>query len=144
MLNKEFVHLGIAPIAWTNDDMPDLGAENTFEQCVSEMALAGYEGCEIGNKYPKDVATLKKALELRNLQICNCWFSTFLISKPYEETEREFIEKVDFLKAMGAKVIGVSEQSYSVQGQMNTPVFGHKHIMDQDEWKLLCDGLNKL
>ncbi|MCR5277900.1 MAG: TIM barrel protein, partial [Lachnospiraceae bacterium] len=47
-------------------------------------------------------------------------------------------------KAMGAKVIGVSEQSYSVQGQMNTPVFGHKHIMDQDEWKLLCDGLNKL
>ena len=144
MLNKEFVHLGIAPIAWTNDDMPDLGAENTFEQCVSEMALAGYEGCEIGNKYPKDVATLKRALELRNLQICNCWFSTFLISKPYEETEREFIEKVDFLKAMGAKVIGVSEQSYSVQGQMNTPVFGHKHIMDQDEWKLLCDGLNKL
>ncbi len=144
MLNKEYVHLGIAPIAWTNDDMPDLGAENTFEQCVSEMALAGYEGCEIGNKYPQDVETLKKALALRNLRICNCWFSTFLISKPYEETEKEFIKKVEFLKAMGAKVIGVSEQSYSVQGQMNTPVFGHKHIMDQDEWKLLCDGLNKL
>ena len=144
MLNKEFVHLGIAPIAWTNDDMPDLGAENTFEQCVSEMALAGYEGCEIGNKYPGDAETLKKALELRKLQICNCWFSTFLISKPYEETEREFIKKVDFLKTMGAKVIGVSEQSYSVQGQMDTPVFGHKHIMDQDEWKLLCEGLNKL
>jgi len=144
MLDKKNVHLGIAPIAWTNDDMPDLGAENTFEQCVSEMALAGYEGCEIGNKYPQDVETLKKALALRNLQICNCWFSTFLISKPYEETEKEFIKKVEFLKAMGAKVIGVSEQSYSVQGQMNTPVFGHKHIMDQDEWKLLCDGLNKL
>ncbi len=144
MLNKEYVRLGIAPIAWTNDDMPDLGAENTFEQCISEMALAGYEGCEIGNKYPGDAETLKKALELRNLRICNCWFSTFLISKPYEETEREFIKKVDFLKTMGAKVIGVSEQSYSVQGQMDTPVFGHKHIMDQDEWKLLCDGLNKL
>ena len=144
MFNKENVHLGIAPIAWTNDDMPDLGAENTFEQCVSEMALAGYEGCEIGNKYPKDPAVLKKALELRHLQICNCWFSTFLISKPYEVTEREFIDKVEFLKTMGAKVIGVSEQSYSVQGQMDTPVFGHKHIMDQDEWKLLCEGLNKL
>ena len=35
------IKLGIAPIAWTNDDMPDLGKENTFEQCVSEMALAG-------------------------------------------------------------------------------------------------------
>ena len=42
MLNKEKVKLAIAPIAWTNDDLPDLGAEHTFEQCVSEMALAGF------------------------------------------------------------------------------------------------------
>ena len=73
MLSKEKVHLGIAPIAWTNDDMPDLGAENTFEQCVSEMALAGFTGCEVGNKYPKDPAVLKKALELRGMQVCNAW-----------------------------------------------------------------------
>ena len=38
MLDKNKVKLGIAPIAWTNDDMPDLGSENTFEQCISEMA----------------------------------------------------------------------------------------------------------
>ena len=44
MLNKEKVSLGIAPIGWTNDDMPDLGKENTFEQTVSEMALAGLQG----------------------------------------------------------------------------------------------------
>ena len=49
------VKLGIAPIAWTNDDMPDLGKENTFEQCISEMALAGFKGSEVGNKYPRDV-----------------------------------------------------------------------------------------
>ena len=54
MLDPNKVKLGIAPIGWTNDDMPDLGAENTFEQCVSEMALAGFKGTEIGNKYPKD------------------------------------------------------------------------------------------
>ena len=35
MLDKNKVKLGIAPIAWTNDDMPDLGSENTFEQCIS-------------------------------------------------------------------------------------------------------------
>ena len=52
MLNPNKVQLGIAPIAWTNDDMPDLGKENTFEQCISEMSLAGYQGTEIGNKYP--------------------------------------------------------------------------------------------
>ncbi len=62
MLNKEKVKLGIAPIAWTNDDLPDLGKENTFEQCVSEMALAGFTGSEVGNKYPRDVEDLKKRL----------------------------------------------------------------------------------
>ena len=54
MLDSNKVKLAIAPIGWTNDDMPDLGAENTFEQCVSEMALAGFKGSEIGNKYPSD------------------------------------------------------------------------------------------
>lgn len=144
MLNKEKVKLGIAPIAWTNDDLPDLGGENTFEQCVSEMALAGFTGSEVGNKYPRDVEVLKKALNLRGVEICNAWFSTFLISKPYEETEAEFKKHVAFLAAMGAKVVGVSEQSYSTQGIQDQPVFEGKHEMDDREWDLLCDGLNRL
>lgn len=144
MLNKERVKLGIAPIAWTNDDMPDLGKENTFEQCVSEMALAGFTGSEVGNKYPKDLEVLKKALELRGVEICNQWFSSFLITKPFEEVEKEFRAQLTFLKAMGSKIIGASEQSHSVQGQMETPVFGHKYVMNDEEWELLCTGLNKL
>ena len=144
MLNKEKVKLGIAPIAWTNDDLPDLGKENTFEQCVSEMALAGFTGSEVGNKYPKDPEVLKKALELRGVEICNAWFSTFLISKPYEETEAEFEKHVAFLATMGAKVVGVSEQSYSTQGIQDQPVFEEKHEMDDREWDLLCTGLNRL
>ena len=144
MFNKEKVKLGIAPIAWTNDDLPDLGKENTFEQCVSEMALAGFTGSEVGGKYPSDTAVLKKALDLRGIRICNQWFSSFLISKPYEDTEKEFIKATDFLREMGAKVIGVSEQSYSIQGKMEQPVWEGKYIMDDQEWKLLAEGLNKL
>lgn len=144
MFDKNKVKLGIAPIAWTNDDMPDLGKENTFEQCVSEMALAGFTGSEVGNKYPKDPEVLKKALELRGVEICNQWFSSFLITKPFEEVEKEFRAQLAFLKAMGAKVIGASEQSYSVQGQMDTPVFGHKYEMNDEEWDTFCTGMNKL
>ncbi len=144
MFDKNKVKLGIAPIAWTNDDMPDLGKENTFEQCVSEMALAGFTGSELGNKYPKDPEVLKKALELRGVEICNQWFSSFLITKPFEEVEKEFRAQLTFLKAMGAKVIGASEQSHSVQGQMDTPVFGHKYEMNDEEWDIFCTGMNKL
>ena len=144
MFDKNKVKLGIAPIAWTNDDMPDLGKENTFEQCVSEMALAGFKGSEVGNKYPKDPEVLKKALELRGVEICNQWFSSFLITKPFEEVEKEFRAQLAFLKAMGAKVIGASEQSYSVQGQLDTPIFGHKYEMNDQEWDTFCTGMNKL
>ena len=144
MFNQNKVKLGIAPIAWTNDDLPDLGGENTFEQCVSEMALAGFTGSEVGNKYPKDIEILKKALELRGIEICNQWFSCFLLTKPFEEVEQEFRAQLTFLQDMGAKIIGASEQSYSVQGQQNTPVFGQKYIMDDSEWQVLCTGLNRL
>ena len=144
MLDKTKVKLGIAPIAWTNDDLPDLGGENTFEQCVSEMALAGFTGSEVGNKYPKNPEVLKKALSLRGIEICNAWCSTFLISRPYEETEKAFEEHVAFLAEMGAKVVGVSEQSYSTQGIQDQPIFEGKHVMNDEEWKLLTEGLNRL
>lgn len=144
MFNKEKVKLGIAPIAWTNDDMPDLGKENTFEQCVSEMALAGFTGSEVGNKYPRDTEALKKALQLRGMEICNQWFSCFLLTKPLEEVEQEFRNQLSYLKTMGAKIIGVSEQSYSVQGMVDTPIFGHKYVMNDKEWEVFCKGLNRL
>lgn len=144
MFSGRNVKLGIAPIAWTNDDLPELGGENTFQQCVSEMALAGFTGSEVGNKYPKDPVVLKPMLELRGIEICNAWFSAFLISRPYEETCVEFEKHVAFLAAMGAKVVGVSEQSYSTQGIQTQPVFEGKYEMDDTEWDALCDGLNRL
>lgn len=144
MLDKNKVSLGIAPIGWTNDDMPDLGKENTFEQTVSEMALAGFKGSEVGSHYPSDPKVLKKALDLRGLTICNQWFSSFLISKPYEETEKEFIRQCDFLTQVGAKCIGVSEQSYSIQGMLDRPIQEGKYVMNDEEWDLLVTGLNKL
>ena len=142
-MSKENVKLGIAPIAWTNDDLPELGAENTFEQCVSEMALAGFTGSEVGNKYPKDTKILKKALELRNISICNAWFSTFFTTKPEEETIQDFIKHRDFLYEMGAKVIGCSEQGHSIQG-LDKPIFDDKPIFTDYEWQKLGKCMNKL
>ena len=130
------IELGIAPIGWTNDDMPELGAENTFEQCVSEMALAGYAGSEVGNKYPRDTAVLKKALKLRNISIASAWFSAFLTTKPLSETVDAFIKHRDFLYDMGAKVIVVAEQGKSIQGIMDAPIFEGKPIFNDKEWKM--------
>ncbi|MDR0553417.1 MAG: myo-inosose-2 dehydratase [Treponema sp.] len=143
MTNENDIKLAIAPIGWTNDDLPELGGEIPFEQCVSEMALAGFAGSEVGNKYPKDPAALNKALGLRGLTICNAWFSAFLTTKPYAEVEAAFIEHRDFLYAVGARVIGAAEQGHSIQG-LDKPVFEAKPVFTAEEWKRLCEGLDKL
>lgn len=140
------VRLGIAPIGWCNDDMPELGAENTFRQIVSEMALAGFTGCEIGNKFPSDAAELKAQLDLRGMRVASRWFSSFLLTKPYEEVEQAFLRELDFLAALGADRINVSEQSGSIQGRQDVPILGGgaKPVMGEAEWQRLCTGLDRL
>ncbi|EIS6532292.1 myo-inosose-2 dehydratase [Staphylococcus pseudintermedius] len=140
----QFIKYACAPIAWTNDDLPELGKENSFEQCISEMALAGYEGTEIGNKYPKDTEVLKSYLKPRNLSVASAWLSLYLTTKPYEETEKSFIDHMNFLKALGAKVIVVSEQGKSIQGDINCPLFKFKPMFNDEEWNKLIDGLHRL
>ena len=145
MFDSTKVFLGIAPIGWCNDDMPELGAENTFRQTVSEIALAGFTGCEIGNKYPSDAAELKWELDLRGMRIASRWFSSFILTQPIEQVEADFSKELDFLAAAGANRINVSEQSYSIQGQVDTPVLADKkHVMNDEEWDRFCKGLNRL
>ena len=145
MFDPQTVKLGIAPIGWCNDDMPELGAENTFRQTVSEMALAGFTGCEIGNKYPSDPVVLKQQLDLRGMRIASRWFSSFLLDQPYDQVRRDFEAELDFLAAVGANRINVSEQSGSIQGK-DLPILtgDHRRIMNDREWERLCDGLNAL
>ena len=145
MFDKQQVHLGIAPIGWCNDDMPELGKENTFRQTVSEMALAGFTGTEIGNKYPADPKALKWELDLRGMRVASRWFSSFILTQPLEQVAADFVKALDFLSAVGCSRINVSEQSYSIQGQADTPVLGgKKYVMDHKEWDKFNQGLNHL
>lgn len=138
------INLGIAPIGWTNDDMPELGSNITFEQCVSEMSLAGYVGCEVGNKYPThDRVLLKEYLDIRGLTICNQWFSYELTTKPLKEVKRQFIEQLEFLSFMGAKVIGGAECGNTIHGNYFKPISKRK-IATNTDWSRLTRGLNEL
>ena len=84
-LAREKVKLGITPTLWWNDDFPSIDIGITFGQCVSEMALAGFEGCSVGHKYPTDVAELKAALDLRGLRVSEPWVSTYFTIDDMEE-----------------------------------------------------------
>lgn len=138
------IKLGIAPINWTNDDMPQLGGDRTFEQMISEAALAGYKGTEIGGKFPSDPVVLKKALDLRGMQITSQWFSSFLCSESYESNEERFISQLDFLEKVGAKMINVCEVTRCLFAETCSMFGDRKPVADDEEWEKLCSGLNRL
>ena len=141
MFTPNSVKLAIAPIAWTNDDLPELGGHISFEQCIDEMAAAGFTGSEIGNKYPMDPDVLKPALEQRGLQISSAWFSTFFSEEGRGgETVDKYAEHMNFLKVMGARVVNVCECGHCVQ-------MGTGHVFDRPEysdeqWQQVAQGLN--
>lgn len=138
------IELGIAPIGWTNDDMPELGGDISFEQMVSEAALAGFTGTEVGGRFPADPAVLNKALGMRGLKIASQWFSSYLCSAPYEENEAAFIKQLNFFEAVGAKRINVCELTRCLFARQVSMFGEHKPLASDKEWEKLCDGLNKL
>ena len=143
MLDPNKVKIGIAPIAWTEDDMPEMGAENSFLQTISEIALSGYAGTEIGCQYPRDPAILNREFERRGLSAITAWISTYLNERPLWWNERAFVDHMTFLKSIGANLINTSDQSFSIQHQWNTPL-KYKKVLNDDEWEVLAKGLNHL
>ncbi len=144
MFNPDKVKIGIAPIAWTEDDMPHMGADNSFKQTISEIALSGYQGTEIGCQYPRDPAILNRELARRGLQAVTAWYSSYLNTRPLEDDIRFFKDHLYFLKAIGARHVVVSDQSHSIQHCFNTPCDEKYVITDEKEWQQLAAGLNTL
>ncbi len=143
MLDQENIKLGIAPIAWTNDDLPELGGHISLERCLDEMAQAQFIGCELGNKFPREPEALKAQLNPRGLQLASGWFSTFFTENREEQTVEDFIKHRDFLCEMGSKVIVVCECGHSVQGKAQS-VFETKPVFNEKQWEQLAAGLEKL
>ena len=75
------VKLGIAPIAWSNDDMPELGGDTPLEQCLSEASEAGFIGIESGGKFPKQSKDLLPLLEKHKIKYNFRLFFKWFMSK---------------------------------------------------------------
>ena len=144
MFDKNRVRVGAVPNAWSNDDLPALGGTTSYEQCLSEMALAGYEGTEMGSKYPQDPVVLKDALVLRGLRASGAWFSTFFAAEQAErQTYDRFKATVPFYKALGIEHVYVAEVGHAAHLQP-VPVFANRPMFTDDQWKRMIKGMEQL
>ena len=137
------IKLGIAPIAWSNDDMPELGGETTLEQCLSEASKAGFTGIESGGKFPKNSKELIPKLEKENLQLCSGWYGATLLKNPPKEEFKLMREQMDLFKDCKSPCMVFAEVTNSVQGDPKTPL-SKKPKLSEDEWKLLISRINEI
>ena len=137
------IKLGIAPIAWSNDDMPELGGETTLEQCLSEASKAGFTGIESGGKFPKSSKELIPKLEKENLQLCSGWYGATLLKNTPKEEFKLMREQMDLFKDCKSPCMVFAEVTNSIQGDPKTPL-SKKPKLSEDEWKLLISRINEI
>src|SRR4051794_5928225 len=144
MFERSKILLGITPTGWTNDDFPLLGNDISYGQVMSEMALAGYQGCSIGHNFPKDRGLLKQELARRGLRVSEPWVSTLFTARNMaERTIEPFREQMAFIKDMGGTDIVVAELGGAVHQQPVAPL-PNKPVFNDGQWKALVSGLETL
>lgn len=143
-LGPDKVKLGVCCTLWWNDDFPTIDAGIPFGQAVSEMALAGFQGCSIGHKYPSDPVALKAALDLRGLGVSEPWTSTyFTISKMEQKTLDAFEATLAHIKALGGTELVVAEFGASSH-LLPIDVFANRPVFNDRQWDALTSGLDQL
>ena len=107
------IKLGIAPIAWSNDDMPELGGDTPIEKCLSEAKEAGFIGIELGGKFPRNPGITKFLLKKYELSMPGGWYGSFLYQRSVEEEWASMQEHINLLKFVDSDVFVFADVSGS-------------------------------
>lgn len=111
------IRFGVSPIAWANDDMPELGGHTPLESILGDIQQLGFEGVELGGKFPRDAATLKPLLAQYQLDLIGGWYSGSLLKQTSYDEINALQPHLDLLKAMGSTVFVFAETSNAIHGQ---------------------------
>ncbi len=124
--------LGMSPISWSNDDLPQLGGETTLETCLRETREAGYTGTELGGKFPKDKETLGKVLAEHDLKLVSGWFSGLLLNNTLENELERVKPQVELFAALEAPVLVYGETYQTVQNRQHEPLASKPVFADSE------------
>lgn len=128
------IHLGVNPIVWSNDDMPELGGTTPLEQCLNEAKTIGFSGLELGNKFPREPNALNAVMEHHKLRVVSGWHSGLLLNRGVDDEMQSLRKHLDLLKSAGSNVLVYAETTGSVQGLRNTPVTARPTICTEQKW----------
>ncbi|HTM28798.1 MAG TPA: myo-inosose-2 dehydratase [Rhodanobacter sp.] len=111
------IRFGVSPIAWANDDMPELGGDTPLESILDDIQQLGFEGVELGGKFPRDASILKPLLARHQLDLIGGWYSASLLTRTAHAEIEALQSHLELLKAMGSNVFVIAETSNAIHGQ---------------------------
>jgi len=137
------INLGIAPIAWSNDDMPDLGGDTPIETCLFEARSAGFRGIELGGKFPRNPGTIKYLLNKFNLEMPGGWYGAHLNERSVEEEWQAMQNQIELHKLINSSVFIFADVSGSIQGEPIIPL-SKRPILKDNEWDDYCNKISEI
>jgi inosose dehydratase len=124
--------LGIAPIAWWNDDLPELSDDVSLEECLRQASAAGFTGMETGRRFPMKMEELGPALERHGISVCGGWFSGLLLGGDIEREKDRVRAQMDLFIAAGAPCIVYGETARSIQGIRSAPLSSKPKLSEEE------------
>ncbi|OED35228.1 myo-inosose-2 dehydratase [Chromatiales bacterium (ex Bugula neritina AB1)] len=126
--------LGIAPIAWWNDDLEELSDDVSLDECLRQASSAGFTGMETGRRFPMAADELGPELEKHSISVCGGWFSGLLLDGEIEVEKERIAEQMALFKAMNAPCIVYGETAGTIQGDRSAPL-NTKRKLSESEMK---------
>ena len=124
--------LGIAPIAWWNDDDESLSDDVTLDECLRQAAQAGFTGMETGRRFPMDMVELQPLLDKHGISVCGGWFSGMLLETDLETEKARIAKQLKFFKEAGAPCIVYGEVARSIQGERDEAIGGSPKLSAEE------------
>jgi inosose dehydratase len=103
------VRLGVSPLSWTNDVLVELGGAVPLEVCLQDAAEIGYQGVELGRKFPRNSQDPLAKLSSYGLQLATGWHSGFLSERSVEAEWEAAADHVRLLEDCGCQVLVYGE-----------------------------------
>ena len=126
--------LGMSPIAWWNDDLPELSDDVSLEECLRQSRTAGFTGMELGRRFPSDPDEMLPILKAADVTLCGGWFSGTLSCEDMDANKERIRPMIELFKAVDAPCIVYGETGQSIQGDRNMPL-DRKAVLSDDEMK---------
>lgn len=127
------IRIGANPIGWSNDDLQHIGGATPLETCLAEAHEAGFEGMELGHKFPREAGALEAALAPWGMACISGWYSAELLRRKAAEELRHLRPHLDLLKAMGSTVLVFAETSNAIHGNRALPL-SRRPRLGAGEW----------